>query len=949
MCVCVCVCVDQIVQDQVKLQSMLDLYSITMEHSRYATSLPPPLNVIGLLCQAIKFAWQFQKAKKYWPKSCLIKRFNLYLSRNQNDLKPREYPSLSKNIIKRQGHTNGDEGEVVSNKDKQDAQELHLFMENARKDYLTEARGENETGVEALVTHMQETVVHMLEAKIEDRIQKIQDKLEQCFPADKEGDAGRTEDGCETFAVCGYLTDVESNFDYFERYLAISQIIGWADEESTYVPNMRRLKFKRDDAIFVFGGDSQDKGIGDIRFTKLLLELRQKYPGRVQFIIGNRDANKLRLSTELSEKAIRDPQVLIDKSFPYWDIEDKRLTPQMFLDQNKAENGGSENNAANRLRWILDKNMGSPGAFERRRHELSILRAVDKIDVSDEDVVASYRDEVDPAKPPGCKWQAVGSKKPVSGKHITSQGLEEALGKGQLELTKKTLDSFKVFDPSDSLSYNYDCYVCVEGEYFKPENTDGNNFMLQYLKHGKLAFVFGSNLFLHGAITEHNKGQVPGAKEPKEKVHDWVDALNSWAQSEVKAFEEDPHGHAEKKAGAAANSPLFTGIYTDRKGGGLIDYGVPGGDGVQGGGDKTVVYSNFLDNAKQPLFFKNNAKHLSQEIQEYLLKGKIKTVVTGHQPHGDCPCIIRSGAVTVITADTSIGKKGYKSKWGYDDDRGLGPPVSEVLVYADGTSEVHGVLLDGTKIAYKLGVGGDKFVGRQLSDGYWVKAKIAPGKDCADYNSQVGFKWKELGKPMEGEEIKNDALAAKLQAQQLEFTKEEWEKLKVSRLYSKCYIKAGDKYFQPTDGTTEEHDKTADDAASALRLLDRFDALQGRLDCIENRLEPEYIIAAMDGFAYKTRRMKLSELESLTDAHFICQRCHDEDLARAGIDSAFHGVLISAGLDIDTLKMAADDRRYLASELEKAGISKPGGNISRKSVYSCAMFSCADIYWGSNC
>ena len=104
---------------------------------------------------------------------------------------------------------------------------------------------------------------------------------------------------------------------------------------------MRRLKFKRDDAIFVFGGDSQDKGIGDISFTKLLLELRQKYPGRVQFIIGNRDANKLRLSTELSEKAIRDPQVLIDKSFPYWDIEDKRLTPQMFLDQNKAENGGS--------------------------------------------------------------------------------------------------------------------------------------------------------------------------------------------------------------------------------------------------------------------------------------------------------------------------------------------------------------------------------------------------------------------------------------------------------------------------------------------------------------------------------------------------------------------------------------------------------------------------------
>jgi len=28
-----------------------------------------------------------------------------------------------------------------------------------------------------------------------------------------------------------------------------------------------------------------------------------------------------------------------------------------------------------------------------------------------------------------------------------------------------------------------------------------------------------------------------------------------------------------------------------------------------------------------------------------------------------------------------------------------------------------------TKIAYKLGVGGDKFVGRQLSNGAWVKAR----------------------------------------------------------------------------------------------------------------------------------------------------------------------------------------------------------------------------------
>ena len=77
------------------------------------------------------------------------------------------------------------------------------------------------------------------------------------------------------------MTDVESNLEYFEGYLEISQILGWADEKKT------KLKFKREDAVFVFGGDSQDKGTGDIRFVQLLLALKEEHPDRVEFIIGN--------------------------------------------------------------------------------------------------------------------------------------------------------------------------------------------------------------------------------------------------------------------------------------------------------------------------------------------------------------------------------------------------------------------------------------------------------------------------------------------------------------------------------------------------------------------------------------------------------------------------------------------------------------------------------------
>ena len=83
------------------------------------------------------------------------------------------------------------------------------------------------------------------------------------------------------YNVSAYLTDVESNLEYFERYVEISQILGWADQKKS------KLKFKRDDAVFVYGGDTQDKGIGDIRFVKLLLALKEEHPDRVEFIIGN--------------------------------------------------------------------------------------------------------------------------------------------------------------------------------------------------------------------------------------------------------------------------------------------------------------------------------------------------------------------------------------------------------------------------------------------------------------------------------------------------------------------------------------------------------------------------------------------------------------------------------------------------------------------------------------
>ena len=138
---------------------------------------------------------------------------------------------------------------------------------------------------------------------------------------------------------------------------------------------------------------------------------------------------------------VLDESVLTDTGFPYWLEEAKRVTPQMFLDKNPAENGGGDNTAANRIRWILKDTMGADGAFDRRKQELAILRSCQKEAVTDEDVVQSYRDECDPAK-------------------------------------------------------------------------QEDNFMLQYLEHGLLGYVFGKNLFLHGGLNVTTMGTVPSVNSP---------------------------------------------------------------------------------------------------------------------------------------------------------------------------------------------------------------------------------------------------------------------------------------------------------------------------------------------------------------------------------------------------------------------------------------------------
>eukprot|EP00931_Biecheleriopsis_adriatica_P019820 TRINITY_DN1339_c1_g1_i1.p1 TRINITY_DN1339_c1_g1~~TRINITY_DN1339_c1_g1_i1.p1 ORF type:complete len:869 (-),score=160.50 TRINITY_DN1339_c1_g1_i1:18-2624(-) len=182
-----------------------------------------------------------------------------------------------------------------------------------------------------------------------------------------------------------FLTDVEGNWDYFLLYVSRSEVLQWLPpHRGVWGPG--KLAFKNDSCMVVFGGDAVDKGPGDIRFVKALLELKEEYPQRVHIILGNRDINKLRFYTELADGEDG------SRYHPTWEPNSKTYLD--YVKEKKLERG-----SLSTLRWMLDCNMGCQNTtFETRAQELALLRSDVAVNpITAQDVLNSFRGSVDPA------------------------------------------------------------------------------------------------------------------------------------------------------------------------------------------------------------------------------------------------------------------------------------------------------------------------------------------------------------------------------------------------------------------------------------------------------------------------------------------------------------------------------------------------------------------------
>ena len=172
---------------------------------------------------------------------------------------------------------------------------------------------------------------------------------------------------------------MEGNLDYWDQYLDLSDVIV---RQTPADGQARALLTLVDNSEVVYGGDLCDRGVGDIRFILEMLSLKEAYPDRVHFILGNRDLNKLRFAFETTEAQLSEPPKC------YW-LKGPDKGPYDFK-ADKIEPEGTPDKLSDRVKWMLKKTMGSPDCFEFRKEELSILDTL----TEDEHVAQSFVDSV---------------------------------------------------------------------------------------------------------------------------------------------------------------------------------------------------------------------------------------------------------------------------------------------------------------------------------------------------------------------------------------------------------------------------------------------------------------------------------------------------------------------------------------------------------------------------
>ena len=321
---------------------------------------------------------------------------------------------------------------------------------------------------------------------------------------------------------------------------------------------------------------------------------------------------------------------------------------------------------ATRLKWMLQCTLGSPNTFQHRSEELAHLQGKAISDVSDEDVVESF------------------------------------------------------------------CRSVLR--------SDGE--VVAYLQNAQIGVIIGDTLFVHGAVEKQALGFVPSAalrykRNSREEVlgpgcrqnlalREWIEGLNDFAMSQVEAWQQSPFWQGDVDSRTRGGEALMA--YQSRPAMAL----------------HTVVVTCYVDGHAMPARkaidkdkfegYQKCSDPLNPEVLQYLLEGGVRRVVVGHKPSGAAPAVLRTAGLDqlgyeVLSADTNYASSKTPCLRG-----GSWCEVRISLMSGGSRSRLHGVLPDGLgKYDFCLPVlgaplsmedKGDRLVGHETSEGWWVRVKL---------------------------------------------------------------------------------------------------------------------------------------------------------------------------------------------------------------------------------
>lgn len=211
-------------------------------------------------------------------------------------------------------------------------------------------------------------------------------------------------------------------------------------------------------------------------------------------------------------------------------------------------------------------------------------------------------------------------------------------------------------------------------------------FMTKFLEKAQLVKIIGETLFLHGAITLENMGYLPSSPQQRiTNAKEWFDALNAWYSEEIKAWQNHPE---EKGCLPPAHRALDHYVLFN---------------------PRSIVPTNWYQ--------KGQLKPIPKAVIDFLNQAGIYRVVSGHQPFGDFPLILRTENLEVIVADTS-----YSDSKSAQDNRGKAIHNLEISLEKQGwRSRIQAIKKDGCSFSLILPSKNEVRKGKDSPIGHFTK------------------------------------------------------------------------------------------------------------------------------------------------------------------------------------------------------------------------------------